>query len=492
MYSIRFTRMILCLFFVLAGSTIEVAGQDVGKSVVRIDTRGNTRAESTSGYGVAWGQTDNIITVLHLVSGKGSNITVSKYDGATSTAIVVGVNKKADLALLRLNSHLGIPGLPVYNADLPEGVDFDFWEIEHGSTERKNKTIKLNTDAGSIPLSDFSKRTQKDKAGFEKSLCSDGGGSYFPAFDMQIFKFEVEHKGKVKNSHSGSPITYGNQIVGLIDGGINGVRPLRWAINAAEEFNAINPGPAGFPICSSQHLYGGVREDNPLLYTTDDGETIPSTLYLSFSVTIGDLYQILSEDALADVNSSLSIDDEVSLNDLFYEQIDIYEDLETGAVVAVPARSQFEFTQFSAGSFMAEVSEADLGDVEMTVQIEKNDSEAESREAIAWFKNYITIVGDKDTQRWQEDVSFGETLDWLSDEDEPYYESNHSWDHFRLNDQREFVDDDGMIFASITIDNYNFLGTSIANDGNLYGLSKAKRIQYYLMEACIALSGFAY
>src|SRR5688572_30847829 len=93
-------------------------------------------ADKSSGYGVACGGpqnlSDRIVTALHVVAGKKTILV--KWQGKSAYATVEKIYKPADLALLKLNTPLGIPALTLYSGEPPWDTDVNFWEIPVNSS----------------------------------------------------------------------------------------------------------------------------------------------------------------------------------------------------------------------------------------------------------------------------------------------------------------------------------------------------------------------
>ncbi|MBK9983377.1 MAG: hypothetical protein IPP15_13475 [Saprospiraceae bacterium] len=96
-------RFILSTSFLLIGilATIPFTATAQKSSIVQV------HADKSSGYGVACGGPDLIVTALHVVSGKSTIMVV--WQGKSAYADIEKIYKPSDLALLRLQTPLGIP-----------------------------------------------------------------------------------------------------------------------------------------------------------------------------------------------------------------------------------------------------------------------------------------------------------------------------------------------------------------------------------------------
>jgi len=478
----------------LALMVTDASGQPEKSSVVLIHTSQDpTKGES--GYGVAWKQPDNIVTVLHLVAGK-PEILVS-WNEKQSFAKIKKIHKDADLALLELDTPLGIPPLEIYQGNPPAGRPLNYWETPKHTFRMDGKQTKLNIDKGAVPLSQLSNRIPQDPkslAKFATSLCPASPKNY-PVLEANVFNFDEPNVGK---SHSGSPLTYNGKIVGMVDGGVKplGGKTVVWAIPAAQYFDKLLAGaaPPKLEPCASAILYGGFREDNPLIYK-DHGSGDSFTFYPAYRASFQSLYETMFEEDQQFIRELLEDeegfeDGPITLRDLFKESIDVYEDDETGATIAFPTDGEVTFEKSDDGKHtLIEVSDPDYG-IEMTIFVERAASKAAAEEIINWYKEYVVSDG----QKWeQEKDADGEPVpDDVDDElwddpDEPYYSESMDRVVYGADGKRVV----GELYASITIDDKNFLGVAVSIS-DWANLTKAQRLSYYLMEACAILSDFAY
>ena len=101
MHPLLSSLLFICLF--LHGTVLSAQKN----SVVQV------HADKSSGYGVACGGPQNlpdrIVTALHVVAGK--QTIVVKWQGKSSYATIEKIYKPSDLALLKLQTPLGIPAM---------------------------------------------------------------------------------------------------------------------------------------------------------------------------------------------------------------------------------------------------------------------------------------------------------------------------------------------------------------------------------------------
>jgi hypothetical protein len=455
-------------------------------------------AGNASGYGVAYGGPGNIVTALHVVAGR-SPITIV-WKGKQFPAKIDKILKPADLALLRFTSDPpNIPPLKTYPGTPPMKTSVNFWVAPQGSSMDKKET-KLDKTA---PLEDLYKRIENNAAAFAKALCSDGQTNY-PALTTKVFRFENVNIGK---AHSGSPLTYEGYIIGMVDGGppISGKGSI-WAIPAASNFDKLlregSPVAPG-SVCSSDRLYSGIRADNPHLdpklaglaremaasernpfvVTDDNGDEL--AFRLDYRATFRDIYDTMLPEDKQFINELLEdekyySDGKVTLQDLFKQSIDVFQDDEAGAVIAIPTGSELMVEQES-GHTLVGVTTPREGTT-MILSVQATASAKGSIQAKNWFEQFILTGGPTWKKEEEDDIENS-----LDDPDDPYYDA--LLDRVAYSADGETVV--AELFASLTIEDKTFLGVSIIvleRDR----LTKNERVYNYLMEACAILADFTY
>ncbi len=491
----RFLRAngLTCLLLALMLAISPAAGQQ--ESVVLV------HAGKASGYGVAHGGPGNIVTALHVVAGR-SPITVV-WKNQKFPAAIEKTYAPADLALLRLQTAAppNIPALKVYPGNAPLNTPLNFWEAPEKSIRMDKKETRLGR---AVPLAQLENRLAQNQDALAKALCSDGRNNY-PALQTSVFKFEEKN---IRKAHSGSPLTFEGHVVGLVDGGppING-KGFIWAIPAAGNFaKLLNEGAPAAPgsACVSERLYSGLRADNPHLendpvlaesamdepfaFVDNDGNTIAFTL--EYRAACKDIYDTMFEEEQAHIRDlvtenekSFAESEQVTIYELYKQLIDVYQEENTGASIAIPAQSDLSIEK-SEGHTLIEASSPFEG-ITMIIFARSSSSLEESREAMAWFESYVL----SDREDWAADPEDKDEIDdFLDDEDEPYYSKLMG---------RAAVDENGdtvaELFASLTIDGDDFLGVVVkVNDWQTVDDDKEERLFFYMMQACAMLTDFAY
>lgn len=488
--SLKKINFFLCALLLAVGPA---SGQQ--ESVVLV------HAGKASGYGVAYGSPGQIVTALHVVAGR-SPITVV-WRNQKISATVEKIYKPADLALLRLQTSTppNIPALKVYPGDAPMDTPLNFWEAPEKMFRMDKKETKL---ARTVSLEQLDNRLEQSSAALAQALCSDGQSNY-PTLKTNVFKFEEKN---IRKAHSGSPLTYQGHIVGLVDGGppVNG-KGFIWAIPAAGNFTKLmseGSTAALASACTSERLYSGLRADNPhleddpalaeraeknpLAFVDDSGEAM--TFTLEYRARCRDIYDTMFEedqgyiqDLVKENEEPFAEQERATIYDLYDQLLDIYQEENTGATIAIPAASELSIEK-SAGHTLIEASSPYEG-ITMIIFARSNNSLEESKAARDWFENYIL----SDREDWVAEAEAEEEIDdFLDDEDEPYY--NKLMERVALDQKKLLI---AELYASLTIDGTDFLGVVVkVNDWATLDDDKEERVFFYMMEACAILTDFAY
>lgn len=471
--------VILLMAFVLAPAE-DTDDSASANSVVVVHTPGG------SGYGVAYGGPGKIVTALHLVAGKGQEIEVI-WNGQKSPAVVEKIHHTADLALLRTNLTT-IPQLPLYPGNAPMRTDINYWESRPGSRAMNNKTTKLQRY---MPLQYLNRRL--DARAFAQSLCKAGNVNY-PSISTNVFKFE---EANIKKAHSGSPITSGGRVIGLVDGGdnING-KSCVWAIPAAEIYNLVQSGTApvaNMPVCNSQKLYSGLRSDNPYLSTEEqqfaaameasDVGTGRSSLSITFIAPFEVIFEDLFEEDKEDFLDIIA--DDFDIEDFTGQLISIYQDAYTGATILVPYNSSLTPESLGDGGSTISVK-SPKGLIYMDVISGILGEGVSAQQIISSMK--ASIIEDQEFY-WEMEPDEEDLIDnFLDDPEDPYL----SIDMVRV----AYDDSDDIIaelFANLTVEGEDVLGTVVrAKDFEALDNDPSELYYYYLLEFCAYLTDFSY
>ncbi|MEM9984066.1 MAG: hypothetical protein AAF804_03135, partial [Bacteroidota bacterium] len=406
--------------------------------------------------------------------------------------------KPADLALLKVQANWNLPQLQLFRGGTVPSGGLKYWEVPNGTARPTNKGTRLSRK---VPLGQIDTRLSQDQQAFARALCFDQGFGY-PALNTTVIKFAEE---RIDNNHSGSPITLGNQIVGMVDGGakfVNGT-PCVWAIPATafdQLMRSGTPPPSAMASCTSSNMYSGLRTDNP--YLSQDLQYMAQRLAqsqaikvdkggLSYSLeyitTFGELYHSLFEDDqvyirewFQEVEAEYPEDEQVNAEDLFNMVIHLYREESTGAVVAIPEGMVIKVDQDGNYSIIDVTS--DYQSITMYVYMERRNSIAGAQQALSDFQDYML----SDSLGWElddyEDNPYEEN--YLDDEYDPYYRQTASL---------STPDGNAEFFATLTIDGTNFLGVAVQiNDWISHANKVEERKIAYLLEVCSMVTDFAY
>lgn len=476
-----FGVILALLLFLMA----DVKAQD--NSVVLI------HADKASGYGVAWGGPQNnkdmIVTALHLVAGKKSIHVVWK--GKTTTARIEKIYKPSDLALLKLTTPLGIAPMSLYSGEPPWDTNINFWEFSAAATAPTKKNTILE---GRSSLASISPLIENEPTGLSKALCTDEGQSY-PNMNTAVINFK---EANIRKAHSGSPLTYGDKILGMVDGGARlvGGKPCVWAIPAADFNKLLSQGTApsatmvacNAPGTENKYMYSGIRTDNPLLspeellqaeqaalpinFTTNIGSQLE--LFHNYSMSFQDVYETLFEEEKQYLMSLFHPGDNITMDDLMKMTVNLYTEEKTGVSIMIPSQCTLSNSTDEYGTLNTTSSPG--GTVRMSFYISPGESMADGMVALNAFKSFI-----------QKD---GQVIAPIDDEQLRRHNKYYS-EQFekKSNDQRGNTK--AIYIADLIINDGDFLAVTLSvSDWGEVAKSPEEKLYFYLMEVCTVLSDF--
>jgi S1-C subfamily serine protease len=268
------------LFFVCLPLMISLAqssDQKAAKSVVKIttsymgkDDKGKTVRIVGNGSGFCWNDKMHIVTALHVVAGiKNEDITVyTDRETRSSGAKVISVFKEADLALLELDTDLGLSPLEIEIVDHNSPEEYYIWGFPHGIFQMGGDHIRFSRSIDPPPTLN----SLVNKTDFKFTLETQG----YPLPKAQILRVS----STIQPGHSGAPIiTRNGTVIGVADGGLrSGTARLNWA----------------FPA----HLYV------PMLLTSKDpvpsAKSLQANLYASSTIVPDDADEVTQNRILAE------------------------------------------------------------------------------------------------------------------------------------------------------------------------------------------------
>ena len=480
------TGTILIILF----ASVQLTGQK--NAIVQV------HADKSSGYGVAWGGPENakdmIVTALHVVSGK--NTILVTWQGKNAYAQIEKIYKPADLALLKLKTPLGITPLQLYSGEPPWDTNVNFWEVPVNTSAVSAKTTVLEERTN---LARISPRVANNPAGLSKSLCMDAG-QYYPSTSTDVINFKEPN---IRKAHSGSPLTYGDKILGMVDGGakLTDGKACVWAIPAADFMKLYNLGTplskpmqsCDSPTAGNKFMYSGLRSDNPLLsaeeaaqaeefensihFTSGTGSKLE--LFHEYRIPFEEVYNTLFDEEKADMEEIFETEESLSLTDLLESTIDIYIEELTGISLMVPSACTLTQSSDDFGTWISTTSPG--GMITMSFYISPNLSMEEGMSVMDGFKDYMEQNG-LSMQANEEDID-----DYSDDEDTPYYSEyiENSFNDANGDVQSEF-------FADLIVNDGDFLGIIVTiEDWSQLDNNPEERLFLYLLETCSLLSDFS-
>jgi len=435
-----------------------------------------------------------VVTALHLVAGSAKIEIQTAEEEKLSGARIFKFFRSADLALLEPATPLRITPLRLHSGAVPSAGKV--WSISQqrvASTEMRIGKEKA--------LFDLFKREKTPLTPQEVNRHFDP--HFYPDARAQVLELDTP----IGPGDSGSPITYNDAVVSMVDGGLQnlgGIKKAWWSIPlkrnldvlwAQGETDATRVLP--YSGAGGRILFSKPRGDNqPVKYGKGDEEAAGFSLYHTDEVEFGDVYATMLPEDRQFIKQVIDDDDQITLDELSPETIDVYEDYRTGATFAIPAMLSDDLqVERDAGHTFVDAfsrfSEHSQSYVKLIVWIDAGGVEAKDA-----FKRYILsgdALNDDDWggEAWHDLVwgkdegSDDDVVDELDDEDDPYYheimERTYTHEHTG-----------GEVYASMTIDEAgSFLGVAIiVNDPA--SLKGDDLINYYLMEACMTMAGFPY
>lgn len=327
------------------------------KSLVKILVTSNGKANTCSGF--LWKQGNWIVTSLHAMR-PGGTVLVQYPDNNWRNASIIKINQKADLVLLALSPGEAVPnGTQPLQGFSPKQLVFDepiyavgYNSGSEGSPTRSMKKGDLKpkeTLEYLVPPTDLAKVKQ--------------GG--VPHYQLDIIYID----GSLLPGYSGSPVyDRSGALVGIGDGGLEGgASNVSWVIPAKYltdlENSSVTTLPPGF---ASTVLHFSAEAE--VSYTSENPEVIDELFadvyksydggdflfYYTKTRTLNELYNTSYDPENIDklVNEFQASRLYLDYNLMSY---DIYEDANSGIVVAIPEGQPFAYDD-NYGVFYTDLS----------------------------------------------------------------------------------------------------------------------------------------
>lgn len=453
-----------------------------------------------------------VVTALHVVAGSAKIEIQTAEEKKLASAKIHKFLRKADLALLEPLGPLNIAPLQLHAGVFP--TTGDIWSISQQRVGAND--MRLGKEK---PLSDLFKRERSAKQREQvppvtpQEVNRHFDPHRYPDANVPVLELEKP----IGPGDSGSPITYDDAVISMVDGGlhnIGGIKKAWWSIPLKRNLDLL--WAQGETDASKIQPYSG--KGGRILFSKPRGENAPVrfkevdrevdqaevafSLYHTDQVSFGEVYETMLPEDQWFIEEAIDDDAEITLDELSSETIDVYEDYESGATFAIPTMLSDDLAiEQDAGHTYVEAfsqfSENSSSFVKLIVFIDNGGLQAKDD-----FKEYI-LSGEalnddswsgqdwQDIQWVEDDESDDDVVDDLNDPDDPYYHEIMERIYERK-DEDDQVIDGGEVYAAMTInENGVFLGVAIiVNDPA--SLTGDDLINYYLMEACLTMAGFPY
>lgn len=458
---------------ILTISSLPSYAQISKESIVRITANGQV------GTGFVWqGQSQQkyIVSSLHTLAGAQS-IYYNKVSQETKL-IVFKVDFESDLALLRpATNTIPLPALAIGN-DLPKmGARYSIYGFPAGVKLVQGDSIEFSDAQHNVALIDF----------LPSTIVRDLTASGFPKQSLRVLRVS----SGITPGHSGAPIIdlANNQVIGIGAGGLSkaGFRRVNWAVPANAYLLALEANGQAVDVST---LSPNIESNYKHSVTDDTGDE-------DASLIAGDskFYHIYQVDMQTLINSLIEsqdnenpIIDSEKLAEILQDadtigyhlqdaMINIYQHVETGSMMFVPASASLEI----AGNIvLASSIDARLM---MYVEVQQRASFDDAINAKNAYKDIILASLDVD------DWSIGAESD-----EEPYHdEESGTWESWQVFKHTAGSETESEIDLTLNIQysdvNATFFGVAIITE-EWPTFTQDQNALLHQLTVCIELSGF--
>ncbi len=343
------------------------------RSVVKIECRSTGTEDGHAATGFLWGQTNTVVTALHVVAGC-NNITVYfEASGAKRRATISRVRKRADLALLEVENPPTLPALQSANG-APQ-VNDEFVVLGYPLNIPSLNSTSLRLRYGGKRLKDIVPAKVAD------TIRRNG----YPDVEAQIINLE----GHLLPGLSGAPILdAAGRVVAVADGGLeNGAVAISW----------------GLPVSELQPLVTSTESVHPR-----EGMIVANLFAADLQLSVGEtincgvakLTKIRTRSFLDLAQSSddpqglLHLSASIGFVNATFEY-DIYQHSESGATIVVPAG----VTLTPSGDMC--IASLANGQIELKIQIIQVGSPYEIQNACLMYE--ALVMPSQFQNQWQVD-----------------------------------------------------------------------------------------
>ena len=299
----------------------------------------------------------------------------------------------------------------------------------------------------------------------------------------------------IRKAHSGSPLTYDNKILGMVDGGAKLVdgKPLIWAIPASD-FNKLyvkgNQPARNMTTCTaegtSKYLYSGVRSDNPFLTASEAEQAKLLSIPLDIESSQGEKLELLHNYTMsfAEVYETLYEEEQAQLQSKFEEEtmkvlmntiVHFYSEAATGVSIMIPDQCKLVTTTDAYGTLNTTTSPGGL--VTMSVYVSAGKSTEDAVNAMNAFQEFIRPPNKEFEPMTMETIK----------QFDSYYGLKYEYKGKVGNNVKTIT------YANMTVDGPNFLAVSVnTSDWPAVNTDSNEKMYFYLMEVCSNLSNFPF
>ena len=473
----KFIQVVILLVLIFGRFSNAGAG-NVEDSVVKIIAGKN----ASTGFVWEGKHGKYIATSLHTVAGATTvyyNKTLTRFE-----LEVYKIDKESDLALLRAKSgNIDLPALKL--GDIEPVVDRRYWIYGYpaGVSKVQGDSLEFSRAEHNVPMKDYLNNQ------VIKKITADG----YPKPSLKLLRVS----SGITPGHSGAPIIDpkdDNKVIGIGAGGLSniGFQRVNWAV----------PALTYLPSLEEQ----GVQENTASMPASEDaGKFSLRTEEVAPLLEAESLkYYKIGQVPLIELLESL-VDDGIALEDQWFDQdalryvktdakennydlkapIDIYQNIQTGAMVYIPAVIRHESISLEDDNMLV----VDGGRTRMYIQIIKGDS---FRDALLNKNNFLAFLNRKyGVNNWRVDKKSEWTYEKpLHHPDIGYWEN----ETFKYKPGPGYRLSEANISSRIKYNDEqqygNFLGVAVMGLDYENWDDKHDDEMYFLIDSCAWIAGF--
>ncbi len=431
------------------------------KSVVSISATGS--GGTSVGSGFVWKKSYYVVTALHVVAGAKQIEVYSETKKAGTGADLVAVIKEADLALLKLKEDLGLSPLQETAVSPNSTAEFYIWGYPHDVAKMQGDFIRFSLSQSQTPTM---KSIFKNASQFKKIVGNQG----YPTIRTKILRISTT----IQPGHSGAPIfDKSGKVVGIGDGGLRqGIARINWAIPAAVYLPGLeNSGDTPPSSTSRQTRLFGKHIEKQVKVPAAGSSVLEKVWSASLEEVLStadpelaEIFAGLNQEALEETGRSLES-----------AWVDVYEDSQTGATIAVP--KDFP-VQYHPDTRLLITKYPGAGNLMMIIQIVMNDTYEKGKVALNGYAQALHGLAN-----------------WVTDPEIPDEEDFDPEESSLLISRFRYVpdeNDDAIAEMNLTlvIDQDDFLGAAVVAR-NMPAFDEDAWYQLYVMHVCSELADFS-